>query len=289
MSWPIMDMAKDGPVVLPSAHSGAGLAASMLFLILVLVVQVMNANWGYARGGILAQAAHRSGWMSPASSIWNFGARRAGRRKYRRGGRFKAKSRRSCLMGTHPEKKFLDLTVATAPAVAGTVSGELATIVQGAGESNRVGRKAIITDILFKGHISTAAVAGGTGGSNRIRIDIVQDTQPNKAAFTVGDYNASTDINFFRELTQAKRFKTLWTRVYTINAKAGGGDGTTNWIAGNLVPVRGHIKCCIDMEYDAVGGAIGTQTINSLFLVVWEESATPATATNIGFRLRFVE
>ncbi len=261
----------------------------MLFSILVPVVQVLMPP---VRGDWFARASNAAGFMTPAARVWNFGARRAGRRKYRRGGRFKnggRRSRRSCLMGTHPEKKFKDTTFATAPSTAGAISSPLSTIAQGVEEFERVGRKAIITDILVKGHLACAAVAGGTGGSNRIRIDLVQDMQPNKAVFAVTDYLETADINSYKNLAQAKRFKTLYSHVWTINAKAGGGDGTTNWISGTFIPVNINVKCCIDMEYSLATGAIGAQTINSLHLVLWEEATTPATSSVLNSRIRFVE
>lgn len=280
-------------VALPSVLSGLGWVANMLCIALVPVVQVLMPP---VRGDWFARASHAGGFLTPRASIWNFGARRAGRRKqYRRGGRFKGgKSRRSCLMGTHPEKKFLDGTFTTAPTVAGAVGGSsMLDIAQGASDSNRVGRKAILTDILLKGNIATAVASGASpNGSNRIRIDVVHDTQPNKLTFASTDYLESGDINSYKKLINAKRFRTLYSHVWTINALSGGGDGTTNWIAGKMVPVNINIKCCIDLEFDEAVGTSGTideRTLNNVMIVVWEEATGPATSVNLLTRIRFVE
>ena len=245
-------------------------------------------------------------WANPANQAFgalmgsryrrsNWPFRRAGRRKYARGGRFKrgGKSRRACLMGTHPEKKFVDLALTPAPAVTGTVS-LLSLIAQDVTESARVGRKAIITDILIKGHVQIAAGASSSAGNNRVRFDIVQDTQTNGATFTVADYvntAGTADINSYRDLSHAHRFKTLATKTMTVNAAAGGGDGTTNWTSQTWRPFQMRVKCCIPIEYDASAatGAIGTQQVNSIHLVSFEEAASPATTTVLNSRIRFVE
>lgn len=234
------------------------------------------------------QRAHNRRW---------YPSRRAGRNKYSRGGRFKkgggAKSRRACLMGTHPEKKFVDLALTPAPAVTGTQT-LLSLIAQDVSESSRVGRKAIITDILIKGHVQVAAGTSSSTGNNRVRFDIVQDTQSNGVAFTIADYvntAGTVDINSFRDLSSAARFKTLKSFTMTVNASAGGGDGTTNFLSQSWRKFQMNVKCCIPIEYDASAstGAIGTQQVNSIWLVSFEEQATPATTCVLNSRIRFVE
>lgn len=221
--------------------------------------------------------------------------RRAGRRRAYRGGRFKkgGKTRRSCLLGTHPEKKFVDLALTPSPTVTGTVS-LLSLIPQDVTESSRIGRKAIVTDILIKGHVQIAAGANQADGNNRVRFDIVQDMQTNGATFTVADYcntAGTADINSYRDLSHAKRFKTLASKTMTVNAASGGGDGTTNWTAQTWRPFQMSVKCCITIEYDAsvATGVIATQAVNSIHLVSFEEQASPATTTNLNSRIRFVE
>ncbi len=260
----------------------------MLFTILVPVVQVLMA--GNQRGGVAAQAYYGLGMMGPRNVIWHWGARRAGRRRMYRGGRFKkggGKSRRACLMGTHPEKKFIDQSINFNPNLTGFLT-YLFTCPQGASESQRVGRKAILTDILVKGHLKVDSTSTKLG-SNRIRLDLVQDTQPNQAAFAAGDYLSTTDINGYKNLVFAKRFKTLWTKTWTINASAGGGGDANSFTAESLRPFRIVVKPCIDFEYSASSGAINTCTVNSLHLVGYEETVNPATTIQAEARFRFVE
>lgn len=214
------------------------------------------------------------------------------RMRYRRGGRFKSggykkKGRRACLLGMNPEKKFVDLNVSDLPAVTGTVT-LLSLIPQGDGESERVGRKAVITDILLKGFVILSATAS-TAASNRVRISIVQDKQTNGAAFVPADvFNTlgTADINSYRDLSHIGRFNVLFDKIYTINMPFG---ATQSGSALRAVSI--NIKCCIPIEYDASAttGAITTQQVNSLHLLTFEEAASPATTFTHVSRIRYVD
>lgn len=209
---------------------------------------------------------------------------------YRRHGYKKNRSRALCITGRKPEKKFINVTIALNPPSTGVLL-YLPTLAVGTGMNNRIGRKAVVTNILCKGHISTAPQSSGgvpPATSNQMRLDVVQDMQPNKAAFAVTDYLATADINSYRNLANAGRFKTLFSRVYTWNAKATGGNGTVNWVGDSLVPFNVNVKCCIDMEYDADAGTIGTCVLNSIYMLWIEERATPGTNVNGLCRLRFM-
>ncbi len=214
------------------------------------------------------------------------------RRMQYRSGRFKGKkSRRSCLLGLNPEKKFLDFALSATPTATGTLTN-LSTIAQGDGESDRIGRKAIITDIMLKGHIillqGTSAAA-----SNRVRLVIVQDKQTNGANFTTSDlFNiaGTADINAYRDLSHIGRFQVLYDKIWTINPQFAG-DGTTDVSADAMRDVHINLKCCIPIEYDnsVSTGAVSSQQVNSVWLVSYEEVATPATIFQHVARIRYVD
>ncbi len=216
------------------------------------------------------------------------GAFKSGRRAGRRVSA--ASYRRQCLLGTHPEKKFVDSAIAYAPGAGGAV-GIGVDIDQGATESNRVGRKATVTDILFKGHIAFGATTGAApDGVNRVRVLLVQDTQPNGALPTaINIFGAAADINSYRDLPNASRFKILYNKLFTRGPPCAVGDGTTNWNLASYVPVRANIKCCIPFEFSGTGSGIADQTTNSVVWVLFEEASAPATTTQITQRIRFVE
>ncbi len=197
--------------------------------------------------------------------------------------------RRDCLMGRHPEKKFLDLGHNGTPSVTG-ITSIMSIIAQGADESERIGRKTIITDILYKGHFAWGSTTGTAPlTANRVRMLVVQDTQPNKAVFAITDVMETADINSYRNLAQAKRFNILFDRVYTRSGSAGHGDGTANDFGTYWFPFNVNIKCCIDMEYSGADGAIDKQTINSVHLLFFSETASPAVTVVGNSRIRFVE
>ncbi len=227
----------------------------------------------------------------PASFKNRFVGRRAGLHiGYNASG---SKSRRACLMGRHPEKKFLDTALDETPNASTGSFQELVAIGQGATDSDRVGRKAIITDVLVKGHLQFAQTDGAAPlTENRMRVMIVQDTQPNGVLWTSAQLFASTDINSYKKLINAKRFKVHYDHTFTRGSSSGHGDGTANDTGPTFIPFNINIKCCIDMEYDEAVGTSGTideQTLNSLQLWCIEEAGTPNTLIHGQCRVRFVE
>ena len=196
-------------------------------------------------------------------------------------------------MGTHPEKKFSDASVTISPDATGQ-STTACVIPQGAGDSDRVGRKCIVTDFLLKGHIAWGPTTGASPlTGNRVRFILVQDTQPNLLLPTAAQvFGSSADINSYMKLVNAKRFKFLFDRTYTRNGKAGHGDGTTNDFGGYFLPISFNLKPCIDFEFDEdvdTAGTVASQTINSLTFISFEEASSPATTIHFIQRVRFVD
>ena len=218
-------------------------------------------------------------------------SRRVMRRRYKRGGRFKKKSRRACLLGMRPEKKFVDLALTSDPTVTGAVS-LLSAVVQGDTESQRIGRKIIVTDILIKGHLKLAGGAN-SATANRIRLAVVWDKQSNGASMTAGlvwNTAGTADINSYRDLSHVGRFVILHDKVHTMMMPLSG-NGTTDQSGDAMRDVHISIKCCIPIEFDASAttGAITTQQVNSLHFVAFEEATGPTTELQLNSRLRYVD
>ncbi len=191
-----------------------------------------------------------------------------------------------------PELKFVDIDHVISPSTSGTVT-LLSAVAQGDGESERVGRKATIVDLMFQGHIvfGGASLAATT---NTVRVDVVQDHSTNGATFSVADYcstaGTSTE-NSYRDLSHMGRFTTLWSKRFTMAASAGAGDGTTNIGGQSIRDVDVHLKMCLPIEFDNTftTGVISTQQVNSLHFVTWETAATPTTGFHIISRIRFID
>ncbi len=213
--------------------------------------------------------------------------RNPNRQRWKRGGRFK--KRRACVTGRIPEKKFSDGTVGMSPTVTGTVVN-LSAIAQGDSGSERIGRKATITNWNMKGHIGLASEAG-TSGSNRVRIVVVQDHSTNGALFVASDVFAisgTADINAYRELDNLGRFTILYDKVFTLNAGISG-DGTTSVTSDHMRQFNINLKCCVPIEYNGTSGLIATQNVNSISMITFEEAATPATVVTAVRRFRWID
>ncbi len=208
------------------------------------------------------------------------------RRRYKKGGR----ARRACITGRRPEKKFVDVAADQSPSTTGAVL-LMSGIAQGDTESTRVGRKATITNIMLKGHIHLATEASNNP-RNRVRICVVWDHSTNGALFAGSDvFNTAgtADLNSYRDLSLIGRFTVLFDKVYTMVTPFAG-NGTANDTGDYLRDVRINIKCCIPIEFDASAstGAVTTQQVNSVSLLTFEESTTPATSLHFVSRIRYI-
>lgn len=246
---------------------------------------VANRNWGpaYGRrpgGGGRGRFSRPGYGVSPPSVGYGRG---------RRVGSYgKSQSRRACLLGTHPEKKFLDIVVSEDMFTGGNTLS-LAEIPQGITESSRVGRKVIVTDIMFKGHITNPEAAAGLT-NNELRVLVIQDTQTNKVAFPQAKYNFAA-VRGYRDLSSAQRFKTLHDKNYVVNHSAAMGDDVSVDKMKTWIGVKFSIKCCVEIEYDTslTTGVLSTQTVNSLTLLLYRDTAVVQPELNGTLRIRFVE
>ncbi len=205
-------------------------------------------------------------------------------------------------MGLEPEKKFHDIEIT---GITGTPNGALwtlGTVPQGASQSARVGRKIIVTDILFDGYVFVPSQA--TNGPETVfRLEIVLDTQTNGAEFTVSDYRAIHGVSVihgFRNLNSVERFQTLYRGpLVGANASASVGiaynaaDELTERVIqpGLIIPTAFNIKTCVEIEYDDsdTDGSISTQTTNSIHILFWDIFGGPTSRLHGTTRVRYVD
>ncbi len=254
--------------------------------------QGMPINSAYGRYVRHAGKVSRTGGTGQSGhSYYGRGAVGGGNRRTWRGGRRRSSrmnKRALCLRGTFPEKKFVDGTILVTGSTGGSTAIGL-SIPQGPSESQRVGRSCIITDYLFKGHIQWGATTD-PAGSNRVRILLVQDTQANQLTPTVADiWGAGADINSYRLLVNATRYKFLFDKTWTRNAQSGGGDVGNEYAADGLTDVRVALKICVPMEFSGSSGNPDTQTTNSITFFAFREVNSPSTLVHLNIRARFVE
>jgi len=184
-------------------------------------------------------------------------ARSAGRYS----GRFSYGSRKG-------ELKYFDTLVNFTFDTTGEVpaTGQLLTIPQGDGQSERVGRKITIKSVQMR--VTVTPTLATFTGVDCVRLALVQDTQANGAAATysgVGGVLEADQQVAFRNIDNSARFRILKDWVLPINS-TGGVSGAT---LGGLKVLQFYKKCSIPIVYDASAatGAIGTIRSNNLFLI----------------------
>ncbi len=183
------------------------------------------------------------------------------------------------------ESKFLDVDVTDAiVATGGFVVDTLHVIAQGTTESQRIGRKVVISKIMFKYSfdLPLSTIIGNT--ADVLRLIIFVDRQCNGAAATITDILNEADVRSFRNLENSARFRILLDRTEQINA-TGSGDGAANDVAPTIRFRRWFKDCSIPIEFDSTTGAITEIKSNNISMLV--VSDTGLVGFNAKVRLRY--
>lgn len=169
-------------------------------------------------------------------------------------------------------------------------TGQLTLIPQDDTQSGRDGNKAVIKSINIHG-IMNLVPATAANATEVVYMYLMQDTQCNGAAATVGD--ANTGIFTSNTLSQAQRtianntrFRILKKWVINLTSAA----GVTTAYNNAMKSFKWFGKCNIPIMYDASAttGAITTIRSNNLFLVAGTSGATDDLVAVQGTcRLRF--
>lgn len=183
------------------------------------------------------------------------------------------------------ESKFFDTTVAqTTVQTAGNIlSPSLNLIPQGTTESNRDGRKCVVTALNMRGQVTIPSVASA-GQADRVRIIVYQDKQANGSPATVTQILETAAVNSFRNLAESQRFTILKDQnvdlVPQYGSTAGSGEINYSW--------KFYKKCNIPLEFNSTTGAITEIRSNNIGVLVISFDGTNTTAS-FGFtsRVRF--
>ncbi len=249
----------------------------------------------------------------------NYG-RRTGfkRRRFRKGydrtgglfyGRFNKKRRFGGR--AHIEKKFVDfslsgisndtdqqfMTIDASPGPA-TETNTICDIVQGTTESQRIGRKCTITNINLRlkfrwtqKTFSNLLVAQET--TETFRFIIYLDRQCNGAAVTTGDILDTDEYNAYRNLSNVKRFKLLYDKVWTWNTTAiAAGNGTSNDSELVVKEYAKHIniKTFIPIEFDGTTtGVLTSIKSNNIGIIYWAMHGSRMAISDSKLRIRFID
>lgn len=183
------------------------------------------------------------------------------------------------------ELKFADFSVNDAAiATGGTVQfgGSLNQIVQGTGESERIGRKFTVKGIHWRYQFRFAENA--VGASETVRLILYLDKQCNGATATVTDILALNDYQSFNNLANKDRFRILADRTHTLARGAGTSSAWSEVAKDGIL----NVKCNIPIECSGTTGAISETRSNNIGVLLLSKNGT-GTGANFDsiFRLRF--
>lgn len=189
------------------------------------------------------------------------------------------------------EQKFKDLSINDSSIAAAMSKFNPMVIVQGDGESERIGRKVTIKSISLKGmlHLNSGAVATST--SETLIIKIVQDSQTNGAEFAATQLLENDAFQSHNNLANRSRFKVLKSLVYTLNATAGASVASPAVVfAEHRVYVDCYLKVNIPVEFDnsATTGAITTVRSNSIW-ITFQTNTGEITTSLLECRIRYTD
>ncbi len=187
------------------------------------------------------------------------------------------------------EKKFHDVVVDDSPIPTSITIFNLTVIPEGNGESERIGRKITIKQISCNYSMQLIAGTSATDTSDTVNCMIIQDRQTNGAQFVGLDLKETDNIISFNNLANSKRFKTLWSKDYNLQAGGAAASGAAFVFSEDRQFVRWNLKVNIPIEYDnsATTGVITTVRSNNVYFVTRSSSAVTAAIGRV--RVRYTD
>lgn len=190
------------------------------------------------------------------------------------------------------ELKFFDTVVAnTNVTTTGViVSPSLVLIPQGVTESERVGRKCVVTQLHLRGMVTLRQSSNGAQCADRFRMIIYLDRQTNGAVgggVAVTDILETADIDSFRNLANTQRFQVLSDKTFAMNPAAAEGNAAVN-ICERIYNLKENVKKKIPLEFSGTTGAIGEIRSNNIgILCIASETVINVSQVKYTTRVRF--
>lgn len=187
------------------------------------------------------------------------------------------------------ESKFYDVT--PTPFTLSTScqfpnSGTIIDIIQGTGESERVGRAIKISSIVVRGILSLPSTTLQTNTSDVLRFLLYEDKQCNGAAATGLDLLETNTFLGHTNLSKAHRFKFLISKEIPI-AQMLSLDTTANASGVVEVPFKFYYKCNCPIEYTGTSASIANIASKNLGIAVIGSNGK-ATIT-LSTRVRYID
>lgn len=184
------------------------------------------------------------------------------------------------------EKKVVD--TASASYVCDT-TGSITAIslsAQGTDYTNRIGRKTTNVAVQLQGSIRPIDAATNT---NKSRVMIIYDTQPNSALPAITDILTASTSNSFMNLNNRDRFRVLVEENVTLGALDN--TATQAFAASPTVHnINIYRKIALDTIWQGTTAAIGSVASGALYLVtIGDQAAGLGGSFQGAVRVRFVD
>jgi len=192
--------------------------------------------------------------------------------------------------GRSAEHKFFDQAVDDAVvASTGDVFDSVNTIVQGVTESRRIGRKCVLTKLLWHYRILLPKTDSTASPKDQeiVRVMVFLDKQCNGATAVVLDILETADILSFRNLSNTNRFDILMDRTHVINYGTLAMDFDAN-LYSTCPEIRSYSwfkKCHIPLEFSSTTGVITEIRSNNVGVLIISEDGSAGLFSI--FRIRF--
>lgn len=170
------------------------------------------------------------------------------------------------------EMKWFDVSGSTNMGATGSIIESFNKVVQGTGESQRIGRKLNILSMYFKFQILLPNSTDPTLSECNYRIVIYQDKQANGASATTTSLYTNPSIVAFRNLSENNRFNILYDKRGHLNSTAGSYNGTTNVFAAQSISTKFYKKSSIPIEFNSTTGAMTEIRSNNIGIVCFSEA-----------------
>lgn len=190
---------------------------------------------------------------------------------------------------SHPgELKYLDKDLnVSIDATGEIISSDFLDIPQGTAQKQRIGNKAWISKLMFKGKMTFTPTTTLAGTAPIVTVYVVLDKQANKLLPSVTDVFTSTALSVaLHNLDNSQRFRVLHKIEIPFNVAAGSTDA---W-AQVSVPVNfflGFEKNPIQIDYTGANGTFDERTINSMVIMAQSAGADDLVSMVGTLRIRY--
>ncbi len=183
------------------------------------------------------------------------------------------------------EMKFLDTDYVIGALTGTNQLNTINTVVQGTGETERIGRRITVHRIEMKYNLTLLEQADGAQANDIVRMIVYLDRQTNGTSAVITDILESNNFQSFRNLANVGRFKIIVDKTVQMNTYAGAGNGTTDQFSSMTRFKKWSIKVKIPIEYNSTTGTLPEVRSNNIGIFMLTKSGN--SALNGKIRIRF--